>query len=224
MSKGAHGLVGLANNSFSLTVQQQTVAALEKRHFPEKTVLEAEDWQWVHCEVAVDKKAKRFADVVTPDLAGESIAMELDSPGSFPSLRTCVMNAEATIVLIDAMRARDHGSEEDLFATKLAAYMRQFAAASGLGRKKVRIPMAVTFTKCDLCPEVLADPVYFAKNNLPSLLQYCNRYFTRVKYFATSAVGSVATVADGRGHWQIPLHVQPQGITSPLEWVIKGLS
>ncbi len=224
LSKGTHGLVGLANNSFSLTVQQQTVAALEKRRFPEKTVLEAEDWHWVHCEVAVDKKAKRFADMVTPDLAGESLAMELDSPGSFPSVRTCVMNAEATIVLIDAMRARDHSSEEDLFATKLAAYMRQFAAASGLGRKKVRIPMAVTFTKCDLCPEVLADPVYFAKNNLPSLIQFCDRNFTQVKYFATSAVGSVATVVHGSGHWQIPLHVQPQGITAPLEWAIKGLS
>ena len=222
LSKGTHGLVGLASNSFSVTVQQQTVAALEKRRFPEKTVVEAEDWQWVHCEVAVDKKAKRFADMVTPDLAGESIAMELDHPGSFPAVRTCVAHAEATILLIDAVRARDFGSEEDLFATKLAAYIHQFAATSGMARKKVKIPLAITFTKSDLCPEALADPVIFAQHNLPSLMQHCDRNFGKVRFFAASAVGSVATAVYGRGHWQVPLHVQPQGITSPLEWVLKA--
>ena len=223
LSKGMYGLAGLPGNAFSVAVQQQTVAALSKRRFPEKTVCEAEDWQWVHCEVAVDKNAKKYADIVTPDLAGESIAMELDHPGSFPAVRTCVANAEAIILLVDALRTRDDSSDEDLFATKLAAYIHQHVAKSGRSRKKVRVPLAVVFTKSDLCPEASANPAEFATQNLPSLLKYCERYFAKVQFFSASAVGSVATVADqGRGYWQIPLHIQPQGITDPLAWVIRA--
>ncbi len=222
LGKGSYGLVGLPGNAFSVSVQQQTMAALERRRFPDKTVCESEDWQWVHCEVAVDKKAKKFADIVTPDLAGESIAMELDHPGSYPAVRTCVVHAQALIVLVDAVRARDGGSEEDLFSTKLATYIHQYNAASGKARKPSRTPLAVTFTKSDLCPEAMVDPTGFAKHNLPSLMKFCQRYFAKVQFFAASAVGGVATLVDGPTRRKIPLHVQPQGITEPLAWVIKA--
>jgi hypothetical protein len=224
LSKGSHGLVGLPNNALSVAVQQGTISALENRRFPDKTVCEAEEWQWIHCEVAVDAKARRFVDIVTPDLAGEAIALEVDHPGSYPSIKSCVIHASAMIILIDAVRARDGGSEEDLFATKLATYMYQLKCKSdGKNRPKpVELPVAVTFTKSDSCPEAADDPMGFARANLPSLMQYCRRNFFRVGFFASSAVGSVATIHDDfDGDRQIPLHVQPRGIVEPVQWIIN---
>ena len=188
LSKGAGGVCGLPSNAFTVAVQQQTIAALERRKFPGKTACEAGEWQWVHCEVAMGKKnTKHHLDIVTPDLAGESVEMELDHPDSFPAVRTCVSNASAVIILVDALRARDGGSEEDLFATKLATYIHEHVAKSGSGQKKVKIPVAVTFTKSDLCPEAAQEPSTFAKHNLPSLVAYSQRYFAKLEFFAASA-------------------------------------
>src|SRR5690606_9302776 len=42
LSKGSRGIQGLPNNSFSVSIQQHTISALESRRFPEKTPSEAE--------------------------------------------------------------------------------------------------------------------------------------------------------------------------------------
>lgn len=219
LAKGSADMCGVSNNAFSVTVQQQTVAALERRSFPEKTACEAEEWQWVHCEVT---SGKRSIDIVTPDLAGEAVAMELAHPNSFPAVRSCVQNASGMILLIDALNARDGGSDEDLFATKLATFVHQHSTRPGGRQKKSKLPLAITFTKSDTCPEADLDPAGFADHNLPSLMACADHYFHKVQFFAASAVGSSANISTGNGKWQLPLHVQPKGILEPLMWLMKA--
>ena len=220
LSKGRHEIAGQANNSFSVAVQQETLAALERRRFPEKTVTEVDEWNWVHCEVQIkDRRMKHPLDLVAPDLAGEAVSMELDHPDSFPIVKTCVSQACAVILLIDALKARDHGTDEDLLATKIATYIYSNARRNGLVRKSVNIPLAITFTKTDLCEEAAEDPQKFAKHNLPAFFSYCERNLPKHAYFSASVVGSVTRVSDEQGDYYIPLHVQPTGIIEPLSWV-----
>lgn len=219
LSKGLHEVTGQANNSFSVAVQQETLASLERRRFPDKTVCEADEWNWVHCEVqARSRRSKHPFDLVAPDLAGEAVSMELDHPDSVPIVKTCVSNAFAVILLIDALKARDHSTDEDLLATKIATYIYCNSRRNGLVRKGAGIPMAVVFTKTDLCREAALDPEKFARHNLPVLYSYAERNLPRRKFFAASVVGSVTRVSDENGDYRLPLHVQPTGIIEPLAW------
>ena len=159
-------------------------------------------------------------DLVAPDLAGESMAMELDHQDSFPVVRTCVSKAFAAIVLIDAVKAREHGTDEDLLATKIATYLYCNVPRVGLMRKSVELPLAIVFTKTDLCSDAADDPTRFAKHNLPAFFSYAERNLPRRKFFSASVVGSVTEVSNDYGNYAIPLHVQPNGITEPLEWIL----
>ena len=226
LSKGAKGLRGLPNGAFSIAVQQQTIAALQRRRFPEKTPTEADSWQWVHCEVTRERRPKNYVDIITPDFAGEAIAQEVERPDSFRAIRFVVVKSQALLLLFDSRRVRDAGREEDFFAMKLASYINtthQQDARKNRGRLKT--PIAVVLTKADLCPEVAEDPQRFAAANLPGLIQFCKRNFSRHRFFAASVVGSSVMVADHLGRRrQIPLHVEPYGVIEPLEWIMRQLA
>lgn len=225
LSQGARGLRGLPNGAFSVNVQQQTISALQNRRFPEKTPNEADNWRWVHCEITRERRKKRPVDLITPDFAGEAIAVELEHHGTFETIRTAVSRSHAMMLLIDSQRVRDQGRDEDYFAMKLASYISNLHAPSSWRlRKQLALPIAVILTKSDSCPEALADPTAFAQAHLPGFVNYCNRNFRRYRFFAAGVVGSSATVMNSRGQrLRIPLHVQPQGVIEPLEWVIKQL-
>jgi hypothetical protein len=226
LSKGWGGVTGVPNNAFTVAVQQVAIAALASRRFPEKTVCEAEDWQWVHCELALDKSRRKYLDLVTPDLAGEAIEAEIEHPGSFPAIKSCVSRAAAIVLLVDAANLQEHARDEDFFATKLAAYIYQQSVQQSRSptTAPLRVPLAVTLTKSDQCHEAEGDAESYARHHLPSLTGYCDRYFTKCRYFAASAVGSVAVVRDARqGRRAIPLHVQPRGIVDPVAWIVKQL-
>ena len=120
LTKGTRDLRGLPNGAFSVAVQQQTITALQHRRFPEKTPSESDSWQWVHCEITQKKKPKEFFDLVTPDFAGEAIAMEIERPKSYPTIRTVARKSEALLILFDSQRVRDAGRDEDFFGMKLA--------------------------------------------------------------------------------------------------------
>ena len=225
LSKGCRGLRGFPNGSFSVAVQQDTMTALQDRLFPEKTASEADNWKWVHCEVSRDGKSKQYLDVVTPDFAGEAIALEVEQPGSYPTIRSMVKKASSLLVLIDSQRARDAGREEDYFGLKLASYISTVNSGSNKkSQKKVDIPVVILFTKDDTCPEARENPARFAKANLPGLANYCTRYFSKHAFFSAGIVGSAATVLSDHGfRMQIPLHVEPHGIIEPLEWILNNL-
>ena len=225
LSKGAHDLRGLPNGPFSVAVQQSTINALNERRFPEKTPSEADNWRWVHCEVSEAKRPKRFVDVVTPDFAGEAIAIEIEHEGTYPTIRAVVDRSEALLVLFDSTRARDASRDEDFFAMKLLSYIsRLHATRSKKPRQPIQTPIAVVFTKADSCVEALEDPTRFAHSTLPGLVQTCERHFVNHSFFSAGVVGSLAVAVDGFGRqMQLPLHVEPTGIVEPLRWIMDQL-
>ncbi len=225
LSKGSDALRGSATGTFSIELQEQVITALERRSFPEKTASEADTWKWIHCQLSMaDKKKTRVLDLISPDFAGEAISMEIAQAGSYPSIAHVVSQSNGIMILCDSMRVRDTGSSEDLFAMKLATYVaEQHRIQVPQGRNQPKGPtIAVVFTKCDGCPEAVESPAQFASNNTPRLAEYCRRMFANHGFFAASVAGSSGLLADTKGRkMRVPFHIQPYGITEPLQWIIN---
>lgn len=226
LNKGDSNLKGLATNAFSVALQEQVVTALEHRIFPDKTPAEADGWKWVHCEVTITEKEKsKQRDLVAPDFAGEAIAMEINHSGLYPAIRDVVEKSQGLLILCDSLKVRDAGPGEDLFAMKLASYIAQLhgrGKESSRKRADIGAAIAVVFTKSDVCPEAREDPAAFAANNMPRLVEFCQRTFGHHAFFAASVAGSTGMLADQTGRrTQIPFHVEPQGISEPLEWIMQ---
>ena len=133
LSKGSEEFRGTATSAFSVDLLEQVVTALERRSFPEKTPSEADAWKWLHCQISIaEKKSTRNVDLISPDFAGEAIAMEVNQAGIFPAIQHVVRKSSGLMILCDSMRVRDAGSGEDLFAMKLASYIAQ---ASRCGKR-----------------------------------------------------------------------------------------
>lgn len=225
LSKGNRPLRGLPNGPFSLAVQQETIDALQKQRFPEKTPSEADQWRWVHCEVTSARRPRRVVDIVTPDLAGEAIALELEHENSHPVIRSVIAKSAGLLVLFDSERARDDGRTEDIFAMKLISYLANVSGGTGpLQRRKSRVPLSIILTKSDSCPEAQRNPEEFASATMPGLVQGCRRHFSQYHFFASGIVGSCALGIDGYGRrLHMPLHVEPHGIMEPLEWLMEQM-
>lgn len=226
LSKGRAELRGVANGSFSVAVQQNTISALEHRRFPEKTPSEADGWQWVHCEVTAARTPKKPWDLITPDFAGEAISLEVEQPGTYPAIRSVVGQSGGILLLCDAIAACESPLQEDIFSLKLATYIQSAQDERRRLKSKKQTqhatPIAVIFTKCDQCPEVREDPERFAENNLPRLLQFCRRGFANYRFFAASAVANCASLVDDYGCTSnIALHVEPRGVVEPLQWITQ---
>lgn len=231
LSRGHGNLTGVPNGAFSVAVQQHTVAALEHRRFPEKTPNEADQWNWVHCETRDSRKPKTCVDLITPDLAGEAIAMEVENPGSNFTVASCLRSAGGIILLLDSQRVRDHGRGEDMFGIKVLTYLanihqeRRQPAKNKKQPPLFEIPLAIVFTKSDNCPEATESPREFIATNMPGTTQICRQKFARRSLFAASVVGSTMTTYDPTGaSVEIPLHVQPHGIVEPFQWVMNSLN
>lgn len=228
LSKGPEEFRGMATSAFSVDLQEHVVTALEKRSFPEKTPNEADSWNWLHCQVSTnEKKGNRDVDLISPDFAGEAIAMEVNQAGMYPAIQSIVSKSSGILLLCDSMRVRDEGSAEDLFGMKLASYIaQQHELSSERGRSRSGGPaLAIVFTKCDGCPEAQEDPTSFAANNTPRLFEFCRRTFSNHSFFAASVAGSSGILSDESGCQQrIPFYVQPQGILEPLRWIVAHMS
>ncbi len=225
LSKGPEDFRGMASSAFSVELQEQVVTALEHRMFPEKTPAEADAWKWLHCQISVTQKKETMeVDLISPDFAGEAIAMEINQAGLYPAIQHIVAKSTGILILCDSMRVRDEGSGEDLFAMKLATYIAGRHGLASDGKLKNRHPgpsIAIVFTKCDGCPEATQDPTQFAANNTPRLFEFCRRTFIRHAFFAASVAGNSGLLADSTGlQMRIPFHVEPRGIVQPLQWVV----
>lgn len=226
LNKGDSKLKGLATNAFSVALQEQVVTALEHRVFPDKTPTEADGWKWVHCEITSTEKDKtKQVDLIAPDFAGEAIAMEISHAGLYPAIRDVVEKSRGLLILCDSLKVRDAGPAEDLFAMKLASYIAQLhgrGKESGRKRQDIGAAIAIVFTKSDVCPEAREDPAVFAANNMPRLVEFCQRVFGHHAFFAASVAGSTGMLTDLSGRrTQIPLHVEPHGISEPLDWIMR---
>lgn len=221
LAKGTSRLQGLATSACSVKLQELATTALAHRLFPEKTPSEADEWQWVHCEVTGHKKRKGYLDIITPDFAGEAIAQEVEQPGTYHAIRHVILKACGMLILCDSLRVRDAALHEDIFAMKLASYLVHLHETTQGKQQKVTVPIAIVFTKSDCCPEAEEDPQRFAESNLPRMLQFCQRKFDQFRFFASSVVGSSATRVDHYGcRTLVPLHIEPRGVTEPLEWIM----
>jgi hypothetical protein len=80
-------------------------------------------------------------------------------------------------------------------------------------RGKIDVPVALVFTKADLCEEAIHDPEAFARANVPALVRLCE---TRLKHFwidCSGVIGSTARLTDRGGlETLVPLRVEPRGI------------
>ena len=199
--------------------------ALAQRRFPEKTPAESDSWNWVHCEVHTKRNRQRSVDLVTPDFAGEAIAHEIEQPGTYPTIRSIVTQAQGVLLLCDARSARENPLYEDFFAVKLAAYIdaiRQGAAQVCSHKRQLELPIALVLTKCDQCPELRDDPQKFAADHLTRLYHYCQSNLARHRFFGASVVGSCTSLVDDYGRRsEIAWHVEPRGVIEPLEWVMQ---
>lgn len=218
LGRGVGGLRGIARGPFSLALQRQVMLSLEGQRFPGKTPVESDRWQWVHCEVST---GRRGFDLITPDVAGEAVASELESPGTNPTVRAFVYRCSGLAVLIDTVALVSEGPAQEIFAMQLVAYL---DALIGAGRRKLNIPVALVFTKTDLCDEVIGDPDAFAKAHASSLWRICDARLRHFRFFRSSVAGSCGFLVDRRGGESlVPLRVEPRGVLEPFSWISSRL-
>lgn len=225
LGKGTMGMKGIPCGAFSLAVQDLTISSLEKRRFPEKTANEIDQWNWIHCEAFYQRKEKQKIDIITPDVAGEVLANEVLHTGSSTIIQNLTRNSDATLVLLDSIRVRDHSRSEDTFAVKLLSYIaQQHTRAFEERRDQVRLPVAFVLTKTDVCPEAELNTDAFVRANLPGLHEFCKQRFQSFCFFPASVVGTTLEYEREDGSLvEAPLHVQPRGVIEPMQWALGQL-
>src|SRR3954452_17815224 len=143
LSRGAGGLQGLARGPFSLTLHRNMILALERQRFPEKPPVETDRWNWLHCEILMPK-SKTAVDIVTPDVAGEAVMYEMESPGTNKTIRSLIHRCAGMVVLIDLVQVVAEGQSQELFAMQLISYLDALRPGKKKHRK-VKVPVAIVF-------------------------------------------------------------------------------
>ena len=223
LARGAGGLHGLARGPCSLALHRNLVLALGRQRFPDKTPSEPDRWQWVHCEVSAGKRGPLF-DIVTPDVAGEAVMAELERPKSNPTIRALVGKCSALVVLADILEVVAEGQGQELFAMQLISYLDAIHPAPKR-RGKIDVPVALVFTKADLCEEAVPDPEAFARANAPALVRLGATRLKHFRIYCSGVAGSTARLVDRGGlETLVPLRVEPRGIIEPFAWVMGLLT
>ncbi|MFO0909556.1 MAG: hypothetical protein U0794_14575 [Isosphaeraceae bacterium] len=197
------------------------ILALEQQRFPDKTPNEADRWAWVHCEVRTSKKGQ-VVDIVTPDVAGEAVMAELETPKSNPTIRSLIDRCAALVVLVDTVEVVGEGQGQELFAMQLISYLDTLRP--GRRRGKVEVPVAIVFTKTDLCEGTIRDPENFARSNAPALWRLCESRLKRFRFDCSGVAGSTGRLVDRDGRETlVPLRVEPRGVVEPFSWLMTQI-
>jgi hypothetical protein len=218
LSRHSDQLQLLARGAFSISLQQTTIAALARSEFPAKTSNEPDRWNWVHCQIRRGKK-RPITELIVPDLAGESLFEEIEHPHSFRVIGAFLRKCLGAMVLIDAIKLRG-GRDQDYFTMKLLSYLGELEDPRGerTWRKK---PIAMIFTKADQCPECIADPEGYARQQAAGLYQHCRERFSDYRFFAAGVAGACAQLETRNGRVQVPLRIEPRGIVEPFVWLLE---
>jgi Double-GTPase 2 len=221
LARGACGLHGLAQSPFTLSLQRNVILALERQRFPEKTPVESDRWDWVHCAVHAGKSKAPY-DIVTPDVAGEAVMGELENPNSYRTIRALIGRCAGLVILIDVVQAIADGQGQELFAMQLISYLD--ALKPKKGHRKIDVPVAIVFTKTDLCDEWICGPDAFAKAHASALENQCRTRLERYSFYFAGVAGSTGRlVAGDRQEMLVPLRIEPRGIVEPFAWMINQL-
>jgi hypothetical protein len=219
LSRQVDDLQMLARGAFSIKLQQHAMAALSRCEFPNKTPNEPDRWHWVHCQVL--RKRSKPAELIMPDLAGESLLEEVDHPNTFPVIRSFLGKCSGVMVLVDAPSAESGQSDEDFHTMKLISYLCELVADKKSGWQNR--PVSLVFTKGDQCENCFEDPTAFARRHTPGLYQQCRERLKRHKFFAVGVAGAVGFRSEPHGRVHVPLRVEPRGIVEPFKWLLEEL-
>jgi hypothetical protein len=221
LARGACGLHGLAQSPFTLTLHRKLILALERQRFPEKTPIESDRWDWVHCEIQAGK-SKTPCAVVAPDVAGEAVVGELENQGTYKTIRALIGRCAGLVILMDVVQVVAEGKGQELFAMQLISYLD--ALRPRKRNRKVDIPVAIVFTKTDLCDETIRDPEDFARANTPALHSQCQARLDRFSFYFSGVAGSTGRLIDRNGQEMlVPLRVEPRGVVEPFAWMVNQL-
>lgn len=222
LSKRAEDFIAIPKGAYSVNIQHNVISYLGARHFPPKTAMEVDDWQWAYYQVSKRHKRQKVYDLVMPDMAGEAIAAEVASPSTFAVIRSLLEKSSAAILLVDAALAGAGSPQPDFFALKLMSYLDGVLATRH--EQRMRTPIAIVLSKADYVPECFEDPRAFAKTNLNRLWNICDARFSHFEFFATSVVGSLGFGTDeSENVVPYPLHIAPRGVIEPFEWILNTL-
>jgi hypothetical protein len=221
LARGVCGLHGLAQSPFTLNLHRNLILALERQRFPEKTPVESDRWDWVHCAIYAGKNKTAY-DIVTPDVAGEAVMGELDNPGAHKTIRALIERCAGLVVLVDAVQVVADGQGQELFAMQLISYLDTLKPRKR--SRKIDVPVAIVFTKTDLCDEWIREPEAFAKANVPALYNQVLARLSRYSFYFSGVAGSTSRLVDRDGQEMlVPLRIEPRGIVEPFAWLINLL-
>ena len=221
LARGVGGLRGVAQSPFSMTLHRNLILALERQRFPEKTPVESDRWHWVHCEVYGGKNKGPY-HIVTPDVAGEAVMAELENPGSDKTICALIDRCAGLVVLVDVIDVIAEGQGQELFAMQIISYLDNLKPRKR--NRKIDIPVAIVFTKTDLCDDWIRDPDVFAKANVSELYGQCQMRLDRFSFYFSGVAGSTGRLIDRGGQEiLIPLRIEPRGVIEPFAWMVKAL-
>lgn len=222
LSRRTGRLQVLARGAFSVTLQQATLSALARCEFPAKTANEPDTWNWVHGQIR-SPDFRRPIELMMPDMSGDALLEEINHPFSYRVIRAMLAKCMGILILVDAPKMSRGSGEQDYFTMKLLSYLCELDGDAKDGWRTK--PVAVVFSKADMCPECMENPMQFAREKAGGLTKHCRERFLKHKFFAASVVGATASREEfGVGMVQIPLRVEPRGVVEPFEWLVKQLS
>jgi hypothetical protein len=224
LSQRAGEFEAVPKGAYSVDLQQNVISYMAHRVFPPKTPMEPDQWYWAYYQVAKAARAGQPINLIMPDMAGESISAEINSPRSFKVIDRLLSRAGGLMLLLDAALAANGSPQPDFFGLKILSHIDTCQAGKNRGR--IRTPVAVVLCKGDYCQEVFDNPRQFAEANLNRLWNICESRFENMEFFACSVVGSLgyATSGDaGDGVVPVPLHTALRGVLEPFEWIVNQL-
>lgn len=221
LSRRSKTLHLLTRGAISIEMQQNTVFALANGAFPNKTPIEPDRWNWVHCQIAPGRRRK-IVDLIIPDMAGESMLTEITHPHTYAGIRPFLSRCSGIMLLIDPTKVRAGHQDQDFFSVKLLSYLRELDLDLKTGWPQR--PIALVFSKADQCPDCQDDPNRFAERHLPGMWRFCRERFQRYRYFAAGVAGACAyRNQSGADRVRVPLRVEPSGVVEPFEWLVNEL-
>jgi len=223
LSQRAHNFEAVPKGAYSVDLAQIVISHMAHRMFPPKTAIEMDEWCWAYYQVCRRGRASKIIDLVMPDIAGEAVAAELESPATFRIIQNLLGRSSGTLLLVDAALAANGSAQPDFFALKMLSYIDSMFTTKK--RRKIELPVAVVFTKADYCPTCFDDPRSFAQANLNRLWNMCDSRFACVEFFACSVIGSLGYCGGENDDvvTSIPLHTALNGVLEPFEWIVDQL-
>ena len=90
--------------------------------------------------------------------------------------------------------------------------------------RRTALPVALVFTKADLCEDAIQNPAQFARANAPGLARLCETRLRNYQFYCSAVAGSTAKLVDSYGSERlVPLRVEPRGIIEPFGWLMTQL-